>query len=168
MTEEILEIEYVIGDYKTFLGKIFGNLEKAGFALDEFKELDHVGYRVESLERYYELKKELAEFCEKVSDEEFAGRPVLVCKLKNPLIYDKFEISSLEILAPKENNKFKEGLEHAEFVTMTNLEEFLETHKNIEFNLSAYGRKVNRELIINFKDCAVKFHEQSLLEVRGM
>jgi predicted metalloenzyme YecM len=82
-----MKIEAVIGDYKTFLDKIFSNLKGAGFALDEFRELDHLGYRVENLERYYELKKSLSEFCEKISDKEFAGRPVLVCKLKTLLNY---------------------------------------------------------------------------------
>lgn len=163
-----MDIKNVIGDYEIFLDKIFSNLKSADFGYDEFKELDHIGYRVESLERYYELKKLIEIYSESVTDREFAGRPVLVCKLKNPLIYGEFEISCIEVLAPKENNKFKEGLEHVEFVTKTNLEEFLETHKKIEFNLSAYGRKENRELIIDFKDCAVKFHEQSLLKVRGM
>ncbi|MFA6383008.1 MAG: VOC family protein [Parcubacteria group bacterium] len=163
-----MSIKAVIGDYKIFLEKIFSNLKSAGFEIGEFKELDHIGYRVENLERYYELKKSLAEFCEKISDKEFAGRPVLVCKLKEPLNYGEFKIEGIEVLAPKEDNKFEEGLEHAEFVTKTTLPEFLEKHKNITFNLVAYDRKENPELVLEFENCAVKFHEQSLLRVRGM
>lgn len=161
-----MDIKKIIGDYKIFLDKIFSNLEGAGFKFSEFRELDHLGYRVESLERYYELKKSLAEFCETYSDKEFAGRPVLVCKLKAPLVYGEFKIEGIEVLAPKINNKFKEGLEHAEFVMETTFEEFLEKHKDIKFNLDAYGRRENPELIIEFENCAVKFHEQSLLEIR--
>jgi hypothetical protein len=71
-------------------------------------------------------------------------------------------------LAPKENNKFEEDLEHAEFVIKTTLEEFMKKHKDINFNLDAYSREENPELIINFKKCAAKFHTQSLLEVRRM
>jgi predicted metalloenzyme YecM len=158
----------IIGDYKTFLDKIFSDLENAGFGLGEFEELDHVGYRVESLERYYELKKLLAEFCEAYSDKEFAGRPVLICKLKTPLSHGGFKIEGIEVLAPKENNKFKEGLEHAEFVTKILLAEFLEKHDDIKFKLDAYDRRENPELILEFENCAVKFHEQSLLEIRGI
>jgi predicted metalloenzyme YecM len=163
-----MEIESIIGDYKTFLDKIFGNLKSAGFEIGEFKELDHVGYRVESLEKYYELKNKSFGFCEVFSDQEFAGRPVLVCRLKAPLIYGEFKIEGIEILAPKENNKYKEGLEHSEFITKVSLAEFLEKHKNIKFNLDAYDRRENPELILELGDCAVKFHEQSLLKARGM
>jgi predicted metalloenzyme YecM len=163
-----MNIGIIIGDYKDFLDKIFSSLKNAGFDLKEFRELDHIGYRVESLERYCELKKGLVEFYEAYSDKEFAGRPVLVCKLKEPLNYGEFKIEGVEVLAPKKNNKFREGLEHAELVTKTTLPEFLERHKNIKFNLNAYDRKENPELIIEFENCAVKFHEQSLLKVRGI
>ena len=163
-----MNTETIIGNYKILLDKIFSNLEAAGFDNAEFQELDHLGYRVETLERYHEIKNTLAEFCEKYTDKEFAGRPVLVCKLKNPLKYKNFKINAIEALAPKPGNIFKEGLEHAEFVTKISLPEFLEKHKDINFNLSAYDRKENPELIINFADCAVKFHEQSLLKIRRM
>jgi predicted metalloenzyme YecM len=163
-----MNIESIIGDYKTFLDKIFSNLEGAGFEMDEFRELDHLGYRVESLERYYELKSKFSGFSESMMDKEFAGRPVLVCKLKAPFIYEEFKIEGIEVLAPKVNNKFKEGLEHAEFVTKITLAEFFEKHEDIKFNLDTYSREENPELILEFGDCAVKFHEQSLLKVRGM
>lgn len=127
------DIQSVIGDYKIFLDKIFGNLKTAGFALDEFKELDHIAYRTESLEEYKEIKERLADFSSARSDKIFAGRPVLICRIKAPIVYDGFSIAGIEVLAPKENNKFKEGLEHAEFVTRTMLPEFREKYKNIKF-----------------------------------
>lgn len=163
-----MNIESVIGDYKTFLDNIFQNLEKAGFARDEFKELDHIAYRTETIERYEEIKKELLEFLQSHSDKMFGGRRILVCRLKSPLIFGEFSIAGLELLAPKTDNKHKEGLEHAEFVTKTALPEFREKHNNIEFNLNAYDRESNPELIIEFGDCAAKFHTQSLLEVRNI
>jgi len=159
-------IQSVIGDCKSFLDKIFSNLKNAGFGNDEFQELDHIAYRAESLESYEEIKKKLTDFCVSLSDEIFAGRPILVCRLKDPLAYSEFKIAGIEVLAPKEYNKFKEGLEHAEFVIKTTLPEFLEKHKNINFNLDAYNREDNPELIIEFENCAVKFHTQSLLEIR--
>lgn len=163
-----MEIESVIGDYKSFLDKVFGNLKTAGFDNDEFQELDHIAYRVENLEAYAEIKQKLIDFSKAYSDEDFNGRPVLVCQLKTPLVYNEFKIEGIEVLAPRENNKFKDGLEHAEFVVKNTLENILEKHKNIKFNLSAYSREINPELIIDFGDCAVKFHKQSLLEVRNI
>lgn len=163
-----MDIQSIIGDYKSFLDKIFQNLEKAGFSVDEFKELDHIAYRTETIEGYEEIKKELIELSEASSDKFFNGRRILVCRLKTPLVYGDFSIEGIEVLAPKENNKFKDGLEHAEFVTKSTLEEFREKHHDVDFNLDAYDREENRELIVNFESCAAKFHEQSLLKVRGI
>lgn len=161
-----MEIENIIGDYKFFLDKIFQNLENFGFSLDEFSELDHIAYRTETIEKYEELKNKLIDFSESHSDEMFNGRKILVCRLKNPLAYNNFTIEGLEVLAPKEDNKYAEGLEHAEFVTTMILPEFREKHGDIDFDLHAYDRKDNPELVIKFKDCAAKFHMQSLLKIR--
>lgn len=82
------------------------------------------------------------------------------------MVYNRFKISGIEVLAPKKNNMYKNGLEHAEFVISGTLKDFRAKYKNIDFNLSAYKRDINPELIIEFDNCAVKFHEISLLDVR--
>jgi len=163
-----MNIENVIGDYKIFLDGVFDNLKKAGFSNDEFKELDHIAYRTETIEGYEEIKNELLAFAEAHDSSVFNGRFILVCRLKAPLIYDRFSIAGFEVLAPKKNNKHKDGLEHAEFVIKTTLPEFREKHSNIDFDLDAYDRQNNPELEVKFAGCAVKFHEQSLLEVRNI
>ena len=170
MTEQKTQesIKSIIGNYENFLDRIFDNLKETGFSMDEFKELDHIAYRTESLENYEKIKKGLLEFSQNYSDKMFGGRSVLVCRLKEPLSYYNFIIEGIEVLAPKGDNKFKEGLEHAEFVTKTTLLEFREKYNNISFNLDAYAREENPELIVEFGDCAVKFHTQSLLNVRGI
>lgn len=165
---KFLEISSVIGDYKSFLDKIFVNLEKAGFDEKEFKELDHICYRVETLERYEEMKNKLAEFSSAQSEVEISGRPILVCRLEDPLVYKDYKIYCLELPAPRAGASFKEGLEHAEFVINSTLPEFLEKHKNVEFNMNEYQKGINPGLIVEFDDCAVKFHTQSLLGIRGM
>ena len=114
------------------------------------------------------MKTKLLDFCAASDEVFFAGRLILVGRLKKPLDYSGLKIEGIELLAPKENNKFKDGLEHAEFVTKLPLPEFLEKHKNIDFKLDAYAREINPELIVKFSDCAAKFHAQSLLEVRGI
>lgn len=161
-----MKIEKVIGDYNIFLDKIFLNLENAGFDLSDFEEIDHLGYRVETIEQYEEVKKELFDFSQEKSEVVFNGRLISVLKLKEPLKFKNFMIECIELLAPKETNKYRQGLEHAEFVTKSKLGEFFEKYKNMEFNLSAYGREINPELIVDFEDCAVKFHEESLWDVR--
>ncbi len=162
------KIKEVLGDWEGFLDKIFSNLEKTGFKLSEFKELDHIAYRTESLEGYEMIKGKMVDLSKKYSDKNFGGRPIMVCFLKEPLRYGNFSIEGIEILAPKENNKHKEGLEHAEFVTKNSLADVMNNHKETLFNLDAYNREENPELIMKFEDCAVKLHAQSLLEVRNL
>lgn len=160
------KIESIIGSHGSLLDKVFMNLHKAGFDDAEFKELDHIAYRTESPERYEAVKRSLTDFAADVSEVLIANRPIAVFELRDPLRYDKFTIKALEVLAPKENNRYKDGLEHAEFVTKTSLMEFKDKHSNTVFKLDAYAREINPELILEFDGCSAKFHAQSLLEVR--
>lgn len=168
MNQGLLKIEDMIGDYKFFLDKIFANLKNAGFSKEEFKELDHIAYRVESFEKYEEMKAELEKFSSNFQEVKISGRPIAVFKLIKPISYSEYKVNCLELLAPREGKFFKEGLEHAEFVVKTTLQDFLRKHKNINFDMSKIGREINPELVIDFEDCAAKFHTQSLLEIRKM
>ena len=161
-----MNIEAVIGDYESFLDKIFDNLKTVGISLGDFAELDHIAYRTDSILKYEEIKKELLPFFKTYNDKEFGGRNILVGRFGQPLVYCGFTIEGIEVLAPKKDNIYENGLEHAEFVINNTLESFRIKYKNIDFNLNAYKRDINPELIIDFDECAVKFHEISLLNVR--
>lgn len=76
------------------------------------------------------------------------------------------KIEGVEALVPKEDNVFKNGLEHAEFVIEGALKDFRAKYSDINVDLHAYDREVSPELCIEFDNCAVKFHEVSLLDVR--
>src|SRR6266567_985631 len=157
-------IKTIIGDYNSFLDKIFLNMKNAGFEDGEFSQLDHLAYRTQSNERYEELKKELATFACDFKEVFYNGRNITIYKLKDPLKYKQWQIECLELFSPKENNKFEEGLEHAEFVTKDSLDEFMKKHSEIEFNMKGFSKETNRELIVEFENSVVKFHEQNLLE----
>ena len=161
-----MKIEKVIGDYVELLDKIFDGLNNLGIQEGELRGLDHIAYRTQDIQKYDDIKKELIPFFDKYNEKKFGGRLILVGRFKKPLKYRQFIISGFELLAPKEHNKFKNGLEHAEFVLVKSLNNFYESHKNIKFNLDAYDRQENPELIIDFKNYAVKFHEVSLLKVK--
>ncbi len=163
-----MDIKQIIGNYKSFLDKIFNNLKNINFDLNDLKKLDHIAYRTETTAKYEKLKKELIVFSSTNSEVIFGNRKILVCRLKKSLIYNDFKIPGIELLAPKENNSFKNGLEHAEFVTQNNLKNIKKKYNTINFNLNAYNRKINPELIINFQNCAVKFHTKSLLKIRNI
>ncbi len=161
-----MNIKQSIGDYELFLDKIFNNLKNIDFNLNDLEELDHIAYRTEDAANYEKLKKEIIVFSNAHSEVIFGGRKILVCRLKKPLLYNKLKITGIELLAPKGNNKFKNGLEHAEFIVKNNLEDIKEKYRTIIFNLDAYDRKINPELIIEFQDCAVKLHTENLLDIR--
>jgi predicted metalloenzyme YecM len=161
-----MKIKEIIGDHESFLDRIFENLREAGFELSEFEELDHVGIRTQDLGEYDSKKKELIELSETCSEKFFGGRDILVCRLRESLNFKGFEIPGIELLAPKEGKFFESGLEHAEFVVKEGLDDFMKRHGDVNFDLRAFDRYVNPELVVEFEDCAAKFHEQSLLEVR--
>lgn len=162
------KIETIIGDYKIFLDKVLGNLKEASFDLVEFKELDHIAYRTENIEEYEKMKKELIVFSKKYNEKMFGGRLILICLLEKSIAYNNFAIDGFELLAPKENSAHKKGLDHAEFVIKTTLPKFQEKHSEVDFDLHAYDREENPELVLHFESCTAKFHTQSLLEVRNI
>ena len=159
-----MKIEEIIGDYKSFLGNIFECLAKAGFDLAEFSKLDHMAYRVETLEEY-NLKKALLDNLGVMASElPINGRPIAVYKLNTPLRYKTFPINCIELPAPKDQSFHKTGLQHIEFVVKKPLNKFIESHKEVDFETD-FKSTHNRCVTINFSNIAVKFHEKPLLEV---
>jgi len=161
-----MKIEEIIGNYVEFLDGIFDSLNQFGVHNDELKELDHIAYRTQDIQKYDDVKEKLMPFFDEYSEKEFGGRLIFVGRFEKPLKYMQFSVSGFELLAPKNNNTFGDGLEHAEFILKESLSNFYKEHEDIKFNLNAYDRDENPELIIDFEDCAAKFHEVSLLDVR--
>lgn len=160
-----MPINNLIGDVEKFLEKVIQNITITGIRFDELKDLDHLAYRVASLEEYEIVKAKMLEFGELISENIISGRPIAVYKLNEPIIYDGFTIFCLEIPAPKEGSEYKSGLEHIEFVTNKSLKEFIKDHKEVGFETKEIDREINPTLVLKFEDSAVKFHPRSLLEV---
>lgn len=163
-----MDIKTIIGDYELFLDKIFLNIKGAGFDLADFSELDHIAFRTETIERYEEVKKDVIPFTDSWTESMFNTRLITILKMTEPFQGNGFIVPALELLAPKEGKPFKGGLEHAEFVINMSFDDFLKKYQKIKFNFAYFDREVNRELLLSFSDCGVKFHEQGVLEVRGM
>jgi hypothetical protein len=158
-------IETVIGNYGLFLDKIFKNLASSRLESSRFKEIDHICYRVETEDQYKLKKHEFINFGTLISEKIIAGRLISVFKLFHPIKYKDYSIPCIELPAPKNPNKFKEGLEHAEIAINTSLENYRNLHPNIDWKLDAMDKKINPELIVEFSDCTVKFHEKSIEEI---
>jgi uncharacterized protein len=156
----------IIGDYKKFLDNVYINLEGVGIDIDD-SSIDHIAYRSTTNENYEALKKRLLVFGEVISEIIIRDRPVAIFRLDEPLNYNGMKISYFEILAPAQNDTFKEGLEHAEFVVNVPLPEFIKKYPSIDFILRE--KEINSELILKFPNSAnAKFHELPIDEVIGL
>lgn len=148
-------------DCKDFLDNIFDCLEKDKVDVSKM-ELDHICYRVETKERYAEVKQVLLEQANLLSETLINGRPICSFKLKEPFFYKNRTIYVLELPSPKKGSPYKEGFEHLEFVTQTSLEDFLANHKNLDFDLKGFTKETNRDIRLIYDCGSVKFHEHSL------
>ncbi|MEM6316124.1 MAG: VOC family protein [Bacteroidota bacterium] len=122
----------LLGSPTDFLDKIFQYLQRTRIDVRQC-ELDHICYRVETLERYEALKIELATLGEQLTESIIGGRPIASFKLNEPIFHKKRQISVIELPAPKQGSFYKEGYEHVEFVIDISFLDFMKQHSNLTF-----------------------------------
>ncbi len=154
----------IIGDPTSFLDSIFQNLEKDKVDVANC-ELDHICYRVETLEKYISLKEKVGSIANLLTESLINNRPIATFKLEKPIIYKSRNIYLLEIPAPKKNSFYKEGFEHVEFVINESLSDWINLHQNITFDTKGMTKKVNPDVRIDYGNFSVKFHNFNLAYV---
>jgi predicted metalloenzyme YecM len=147
-----------------FLDRLFLHLDEVGIAVSAF-ELDHICYRVETMERYKELKTELQKRGTLLTESQIGGRPISSYKLHKPIQYLGRNIAVIELPAPKPGSHYPEGWEHVEFVLGYHPAKFLEQYPNLKFKTKALSKSINPDVSLQFDGFAVKFHEHSLAYV---
>ena len=157
-------INKILKDPTPFLDQVFSDIKETPINVDDF-ELDHICYRVETLERYNDLKNLMLEISNLLSETLISNRPISTFKLFEPITYLNRDIWLIEIPAPKEGSFYFEGFEHAEFVIDQQLESFMTLYPNIEFNTKSITKRLNPEIGVKMKNSNVKFHELSLQTV---
>jgi uncharacterized protein len=140
------------------------NLSAVGIQAEELREIDHVCYRVTTLERYEKLRNDLSEI-ERLADEsEINGRPIAIFELGEPILFGGRSIPALELPAPGATT-YVEGYEHAEYV-VEDLDLFLNAHTGLPFNLKNMDKPINRDASLSFDGgITAKFHERPILDV---
>jgi predicted metalloenzyme YecM len=156
------DLQNIIGDYHTFLKQILQEIVDEGFDLSDFSQMDHMCYRVPSLERYELKKQELAQVSKLLGEAQINGRPIAVFRLNKPIYYDNWRIDTVELPAPKEGVKVDEGLEHVELVLFDAKEEFLKKYAGKQFEMQSADRGINPEIGFRLPTYTVKFHLLSL------
>ena len=162
------EILSIIGDPKPLVNSINTTLARVGVDRSELAALDHIAYRVETIERYDELVEELSKVAILRGTAEVAGRPIATFEFKEYLQVEGWTIPYLELPAPKEGSPYPEGLEHVEFVVIGSLRAFIEKHQDFPFNTKALNKTLNPELGLKIDGCSVKFHEAQLGAIVGI
>lgn len=152
----------ILGDYESFIKAITVGLSEVGIKREELIQMDHLCYRVETTDRYYELKEKLQETAELVAENQVNGREITTFEFDTPLQAEGWIVPYLELPAPKEGSPYQEGLEHVELVTVGSLDRFLQRHSNLSFTREGMGKLINPEASLKTDRLSVKFHEQPL------
>ncbi len=151
----------MLGPITPFLDQIFQHLAEDRIEVVSY-ELDHVCYRVETQDRYLELKHQLAQYGELLTESMIGGRPISTFKLHQPYHYQSRKIYCLELPAPKEGSPHKEGYEHVEFVIKQSFQEFMDENPNLTFKTKGMHKSVNPEISRKYPNLSVKFHHHPI------
>lgn len=162
------ELQSIIGDPAEKVASFNKLLVSAGIKKSELAMLDHIAYRVETIERYHEMLAQLSQIAILKGESEVAGRPIATFEFREYLQVGGWTIPYLELPAPKESSPYEEGTEHAEFVVVGSLEQFQQRHKELSFSTKALSKKLNPELGLKLDGISVKFHEASLGAIVGI
>jgi predicted metalloenzyme YecM len=149
-------------DAQVFLKRLFEALDLRGIQLEHHWNLDHLCYRVSSLEDYNKYKEYLHAFGEFLVESNVNGRPIATYKLSHPISFQHWQIYLVELPAPKAGKKTIDGFEHAEVVCDISFEEIKKRFSAESFDESGTKKDINPELELMLDDIALKFHHDTL------
>lgn len=155
---------FPLPDPQAFLERLFAALEQAGVDVSGMP-LDHLCYRVGTMERYAQLKQALCDDGELLAETIIGGRPIATFRLHAPIIHGHRGIHLVELPAPKPGRPYAEGWEHAEFVVNEDLLTFTERHPLVTWDLGDLHKPMNADVRLHLGEMNVKFHRMALDEV---
>lgn len=144
-----------------FLKRLFEALEQDGIATEGLP-LDHLCYRVETLERYMAWKSLLSKNGRLLGEQVIGGRPIATFKLHTPFSFGGRLIDVVELPAPKPGSPYTEGWEHAEFVAGEDPRAFAARYPALTWDHSGADKPVNADVRLGYAGFSVKFHERAL------
>ena len=152
-------------DAEEFLTILFYSLEKISLNVASF-ELDHVCYRVDSIQKYDAFKSFLFSLnAELIIESIIGGRLISTFKLEVPIEFNGRKIYYIELPSPKPDSFYADGFEHAEFVLPILMYEFMKLNPNQVFDTKGLEKQHNPEIKIQFNNISVKFHSKSLIDL---
>ncbi len=155
------EITKILGNVNEFLDKAFAHLNRQGVDVSDY-EMTHLCYRVATDEEFLTKMEELSRIGTLISSVLAEGRPYLVYKLDNPIIYQEYSVSLIALPYPKSNNTYPTALQHVAFLMNEDISTLLNKYPEIEFDILELNRVSHPEIKLRFDDLVVKFHNVSL------
>lgn len=152
----------LLGDYEAFVANVDRGLDECGIDRRDLAMMDHICYRVETNERYDEMKQKLGEVARLLGEAEINGRLIATFECDEPLVAGTWRIPCIELPQPKASNPYPEGLEHVELVTVQGLDLFEAKYPHLPYSRAGMDKKINPELGLKHAGMSVKFHEQPL------
>ena len=152
----------ILPDVSTFITTIDTELARLGIRRDELAMMDHLCYRVDTNERYEQLRREIGQIAILIDQSEVSGRQISTYEFDEPIVASGWRVPYLELPAPKDGSPYPEGLEYAELVVIGNLERFIARHSGLAFDHKAMTKPINQEVSLKTDTISVKFHEQPL------
>ena len=156
-------------DFNVFINEVNDTLKHIKVAPEELSQLDHFAIRTETPEEYQLVCEQYAQLG--VSHESLVGeRFINVFYLHEPIRAGGWIVTSIEVMAPKERGTFYPyGLEHAAFVPLRLLTDFLDHHPDVEFDRENMAPEREPNPIAKYhntsRGLALEFHPVSLARV---
>jgi predicted metalloenzyme YecM len=147
----------VLPQYKKFLHLFFDELDQKNIDCSAF-ELDHIAYQAGSSMDYEKVMEEFKSSGKVLSESVVGGRRVGIVELTDPLKYKDYSIGIVEVVEPKAEQNVASHWEHVEMTTSGDLEHFMETYPNLDWDTHAIDRDIFPMLILKLNDTMkVKF-----------
>ncbi|MBC7540465.1 MAG: VOC family protein [Bacteriovorax sp.] len=154
----------VIGDYNFFLEDLFSKISEIELNVEKY-ELDHICYRVQSINEYKSKKEELSHFGELLIESMVNGRLISTFKLIEPIAFKNRKIFLIELPSPKSMHSYANGLEHVEFVTKEPLQKIVDRYPQYSFEVFGIHKKINADITLKLGEYCIRFHNQNLEDV---
>ena len=153
----------ILGPYETAVTNAEALLREHGISTDDLVQCDTICYRVETNERYEEVKQQLARVAILLNEVEVNGRLIAAFALEEPLRAGAQDaISYIELPQPKPGSQYAEGIDHVQFVTRLPLGYFHSKYRNIPFEEKGLASKLNPLLKLEGEEVSVKFHDKHM------
>lgn len=148
-----------------FFSRMEDCLVKSLFHLEKHWDVDHICFRVNSLEDYEQKKESFLKEGKLLSEVPVGGRLISSIALQAPIQWRDYQLDLLELPQPKEGRREGTGFEHIEVVIDCSFESLLEKYPHLEWKKKGLNKSFNKELQLCFGDVNIKFHHQSLASV---